>query len=120
MSTMREIKKSELRPAFVYLNKQQGKSYKSIAEFFGVNRHTVSDAINHFEETGRNNNRPGSGRKRTATDRDNQEAVANAIAQNPSTKVNSARKLARKQKFIRGYQRNFLKRKNSKGVPQKI
>jgi transposase len=89
------IKKAELRPAFVYLH-QNEKSFKEIAKLFGVDQRTVSDAVKRFNETGSSKNRPGSGRKRTATGEIKRQAVADAIAQNPSTKVNSTRKLARK------------------------
>lgn len=92
---MPNIKKSELRPAFVYL-KQQGKSVDAIRKIFGVSWKTVNDAVKRFEETASNKNRTGSGRKRTAKSDANIQAVADAIAQNPSTKVNSTRKLARR------------------------
>ena len=39
---------TEFRPAFVYL-KQKGKTITAIAEFFGVHRDTVSNAIKRFE-----------------------------------------------------------------------
>jgi transposase len=93
---MAQIKKAELRPAFVYLNKQRGKKFTEIAALFGVHRTTVSDAIRRFDETSSNKNRPGSGRKRTATGEIKRQEVAEAITQNPSTKVNSTRKLARR------------------------
>ena len=63
---MAPIKKAKLRPAFVWLY-QKGKTFKAIAEFFGVDRETVSRAIKQFEATGTHKNRKGSGRKRTAT-----------------------------------------------------
>ena len=59
MNDNREIKKSELRPAFVYLHRQ-GKTFTEIADFFGVKRQTVSDAVRRFDESGSNGNRPGS------------------------------------------------------------
>lgn len=96
---MSEIKKSELRPAFVYL-KQHGKTIEEIRKFFGVNQRTVSRAIKEFNATGKHKNRKGQGRKRTARSDANIQAVANAIAQNPSTKVNSTRKLARRLRIL--------------------
>jgi transposase len=59
------IKKAELRPAFVYLSKECGKTFQDIAEFFEITRQTVSNAVNRFDETESNKNRSGSGRKRT-------------------------------------------------------
>ena len=38
---MSEVKKSTLRPAFVWLYRK-GKSYKDIAAIFGVNPHTIN------------------------------------------------------------------------------
>jgi transposase len=106
---MSAIKKAELRPAFVWLH-QKGKSNREIAKFFGVDKNTVNDAINRFNETGSNMNRSGSGRPRTATNVANQEAVANEIAANPSTKFNSARKLSRRLSISRTSVRRILKR----------
>lgn len=106
---MSEIKKAELRPAFVYLS-QRGKSSREIAKFFGVDKDTVNRAINRFNETGSNKNKPGSGRPRTATDASHQQAVANEIASNPSTKFNSARKLARRLSLKRSSVQRILKR----------
>lgn len=106
---MPEVKKSELRPAYVYL-KQKGKTITAIAEFFGVHRDTISDAIRRFEQSGSNKNRSGSGRPRTATSVVNQEAVSNEIAANPSTKFNSARKLARRLLISRRSVQRILRR----------
>ena len=106
---MSDIKKSELRPAFVYLN-QKGKTRTEIAEFFGVSRKMVGAAIERFESTGSNKNKGGSGRPRTATSVANQDAVASEIAANPSTKFNSARKLSRRLSISRTSIRRILKR----------
>lgn len=66
--------KADLRSAFVHLE-SQGKTRKEIAEFFGVSRKMVGTAVKRFHETGSNKNRPGSGRKKTATSGENCRAV---------------------------------------------
>jgi transposase len=97
---MSTIKKAELRPAFVHLSKERGKTFKDIAEFFGVSRQTVSNAVNRFNETGSNNNRAGSGRKRTARIEENIQQIADLLKLNNHTKLrngttgSSSRKLA--------------------------
>jgi transposase len=97
---MSMIKKAELRPAFVYLSKERGKSFKDIADFFGVDRGTVSDAVKRFNETGGNKNRAGSGGKRPARTEDNIQEVADLLQLNNHTKLrngivgSSSRKLA--------------------------
>jgi transposase len=106
---MAEIRLLELRPAFVYLN-QKGKSVRDIAKLFGVDKNTVSRAVKRFNETGTNKNRAGSGRPRTATSAANQEAVANEIAANPSTKFNSIRKLSRRLRISRRSVQRILRR----------
>lgn len=107
---MSEINVKDLRSAFIYLNKQKNKTIKEISEFFGANRDTVSRAIKRFEETGTCEDRERSGRPKTATSNAQQEAISNAIAQNPSTKVNSARKLERRFRISRSSIRRILKR----------
>jgi transposase len=64
---MSEIKVDEFRPAFVYLNKTKGMTFKAIAELFDVNRDTVSRAVKRFDETSSNKDRKRSGRPKTAT-----------------------------------------------------
>lgn len=98
---MSEIKKADLRPAFVWLHQKKNKTFKEIADIFGVTRQMVSNAVKRFNETNSNKNRKGSGRQKTATSNANIQVVANLIAQNPSTKVNSARKLARRLRTSR-------------------
>jgi transposase len=92
-TTQQPIRIAELRPAFVYLH-CQGKTFTEIAEFFGVNRKTVSDAVARYDETGSNRNRPGSGRPRDATGEENVEEVKRRIEEDPSNRCNSVRKLA--------------------------
>uniref|UniRef100_A0A914DF28 BZIP domain-containing protein n=1 Tax=Acrobeloides nanus TaxID=290746 RepID=A0A914DF28_9BILA len=56
----------------------------------------VSRAIKRFEETGSNDDRTGRGRKKTARSKRNILRAKGMIHQNPTTKANSTRKLARK------------------------
>jgi transposase len=60
----------------VYLNKEREKTFKDIAEFFGVTRQTVSNAANRFDETWSNKNRAESGRKRTARSEKNIQQIS--------------------------------------------
>ena len=76
---MAEIKKQNLRAAFVHLQ-SKGASASGIARLFGVKRQTVSDAVVRFNELGNNQNRPGSGRKRDATDLAHQNEVAKRLS----------------------------------------
>jgi hypothetical protein len=54
----------------------------------------VDGTVKRFEQTNFHKNRRGQARKRTVKSEANIQAVANAIAQNPSTKVNLALKFA--------------------------
>lgn len=108
-SGMAAIKIAELRPAFVYLH-QHNKTTTDIAKLFNVHRKTVRDAIARYNETGSHKNRKGSGRPRTATSRRNQCAVMVAISKNPSSRVNSARKLGRRLGISRRSVQRILRR----------
>src|SRR5689334_2232279 len=90
----------DFRSAFVHL-RNRGKKIGDIAKLFGVGRNTVSRTINRFEATGSNKNRSGSGRPRTARNEENVAAAAIAITAEPSTKINSTRKMARQMQISR-------------------
>jgi len=92
-ATQQPIRIFELRPAFVYLY-HRGKLIKDIAEFFGVGRDTVSDAVQRYHETNSNRNRAGSGRPRSATGEEHVKEVRQRIEQDSTNKCNSIRKLA--------------------------
>jgi Homeodomain-like domain len=106
----------DLRAAFVYLVKDQGKSRREVAEFFGVRPNTVCDAVKRFESTGGNKNRSGQGRKRTATDTAHREEVVTMLQANSHTKRrrgvvgSSSRKLARRLGVSETSARRILKR----------
>lgn len=55
-----------LRPAIVRMH-QQGVPMIEIANLLGICRQTVFKTLKRFGETENNENRPGSGRKRTVT-----------------------------------------------------
>lgn len=96
---MSEIKRAEFLSAFVWLH-QKEKFYKAIADTFEVDQCTVSRAVKQFEET-----------KTHEKDRNaNIQTMANAIVQNPLTKANSARKLARKPQISRTSIRRIRKK----------
>jgi transposase len=97
---MPNLKKEELRAAFVYL-KQKGKRIGAIANLFDVQPRTVSNAVKRFEDTSSNKNRKGQGRRRSARDEENAGAAAIAIALDPSTKKHSTRRLARMMSISR-------------------
>ena len=92
----------QLRPAFVFLVKEKGMSREGVASLFGVDRHTVGDAVARFDETGDNKNRGGQGRRRTTTDDEHVEEARHHLEENPRTTRrrgitgNSVRKVARK------------------------
>lgn len=67
-----------------------------IANILGICRQTVSNTIKRFEETGNNENRSGSGRKRTARDEDTILSAQFQLAFDYSTTSCSTRKLAKK------------------------
>lgn len=105
---MAEIKKIELRPAFVYLH-DIGRSVSDIAKFFNVTRTFISTAVQRYRTSGSNKNKRGSGRRRTARSEDNVLAAGLELALNPSTKVNSTRKLANSLNISRTSIRRILK-----------
>ena len=80
---------NELRPAIIRAH-ENGKEY---VKFLDIEPSTVSRKIKRFEETGSNENRK---REKTARSRRNIEHTKGMIKRNPSTKVNSTRKLAKK------------------------
>ena len=83
---------NELRPAIIRAH-ENGKGVREIARFLDIEPSTVSRTIKRFEETGSNENRK---REKTARSRRNIQRTKEMIKRNPSTKVNSTRKLAKK------------------------
>jgi DNA-binding transcriptional regulator YhcF (GntR family) len=83
---------NELRPAIIRAH-ENGKGVREIARFLDIEPSTVSRTIKRFEETGSNENRK---REKTARSRRNIQRTKGMIKRNPSTKVNSTRKLAKK------------------------
>jgi transposase len=111
------IKKiSELRPAFVFLVKERGKSRREIAKFFGVRRETVNEALRRHDATGNNKNRRGQGRKRTATNMAHVEEVREILNRNNRTRrkqgvpASSTRRIGRRVQISRESARQILKR----------
>lgn len=107
---MTDIKVKDLRPAFVWLVKEKGKTRKEVAEFFGVKQQTVGDAITRFEERGNFGNREGSGRPKTATSEGKMSEMEGILAESPHTRHSSTRKMARRIGISRGSVRNLLKK----------
>ena len=89
-----------LRKAFVYCHQERGKTRQQIAEFFGVGRNAVGEAIRRHSEAGTTKNRTGQGRKRSARDVEHRTQVENALNENNRTVrkgqiiASSTRKLA--------------------------
>ena len=81
----------DLRPAIIRAH-EKGKAVREIARFLDISPATVSRAIKRFEETGSNKDRE---RVKTARNRRNIQRAKAMINRNPTTKVNSVRKLAR-------------------------
>jgi transposase len=82
----------EFRPATIRMH-ENGYSVKEIAEISQYS--TVHDDIKRFEETGLNAERGKTSKARTEENRN----VARLIQKDPSSKVNSSRKLAKKWNF---------------------
>jgi transposase len=102
----------QLRPAIVFLVKDKGMPYTEVAKLFDVKRHTVSNAVKRFEETGSFKNRAGQGRK---LDSACVQEVRKHLLQNPRTTRkgrivgNSVRKLGRKLRINREKVRRIYK-----------
>jgi len=90
------------RPAACYLVEVMKRNKSEVADFFGVERHRVYDAVKRYNETGGHKNRKGQGRKRTSRDEAHIKEAQNHLNQNSHTKKkngvtgNSKRKLAKK------------------------
>ena len=81
---------TELRPAIIRLF-DQGKSGRKIAELLNVPARTAQEVIKRFKETGSYNDRPRSGRPRTARTPANKRKIKSRIQQNRSSRKNSTR-----------------------------
>uniref|UniRef100_A0A914EJ12 Paired domain-containing protein n=1 Tax=Acrobeloides nanus TaxID=290746 RepID=A0A914EJ12_9BILA len=86
---------SEFRPAIIRMH-QNGTEKREISRLLSVPESTVRYAIKRFEETGSNHGRKGRGRKRTARAPRNIRRAKGMNQRNPSSNVNSKRKLAKK------------------------
>ena len=101
-------------PAACYLVLERKMKRKDVASLFGVNPHTISDAIKRFEETGGHKNRTGQGSKRTARDEVHVEQVKTLTDMNNHTKKrngqsgNSTRKIGKKLKISHESARQIL------------
>uniref|UniRef100_A0A914DCN6 Homeodomain-like DNA binding domain-containing transcription factor n=1 Tax=Acrobeloides nanus TaxID=290746 RepID=A0A914DCN6_9BILA len=73
---------------------ERGTGVYEIDRLLGINKATVSRAIQRFEETGSNIDRPGRGSKRSARTRENIRKIKAKIQRNPSSRKNSTRKIA--------------------------
>ena len=96
----------ELRPAIIRAH-EKGKGVREIARFLDIEPSTVSRTIKRFEETGSNENRK---REKTARSRRNIQRAKAMIKQNPTTKANSTRKLAKKLDVSEASARRILKK----------
>ncbi len=83
-----------------------GWKHVQISKELGIPRSTVSYSIKRYKETGRNQNRPKSGRKRTVTSSYNIKRVKQAIKRK---KTHSARNLAKRLNIGRKSVRRILK-----------
>ena len=82
---------TELRPAIICLF-EQGKSRKKL---LNVPARAAQEVIKCFKETGNYNDRPRSGRPRTARTPANKRKIKGRIQRNRSSRKNSTRKLGK-------------------------
>ncbi len=80
----------------VYEDYTLGHTQKKIAKRFQITQQSVSNIIKRYKETGSYNDRPRSGRKKTARTRKNITKVKRIIARNS---VKSTRKIAKQLKI---------------------
>jgi transposase len=86
---------TEMRPAIIKLH-EKGKSVREIEELLDVPKSTVQYHIKRYEETGSHKNKPKGRPEKSARNRKNIQRAKGMIQRNPSSKVNSTRKLAKK------------------------
>uniref|UniRef100_A0A914CGX9 Uncharacterized protein n=1 Tax=Acrobeloides nanus TaxID=290746 RepID=A0A914CGX9_9BILA len=79
---------------------ENGYSVREIAEILSAPKSTVHDDIKRFKETGLNADRAGRGKTSKAKTEENIGKVARLIQKDPSSKVNSSRKLAKKLEVL--------------------
>lgn len=82
----------ELRAGIIRLF-EQGKSGRQIAKDMNLPQRTVSDAIKRYQETGSHEDRPRSGRPRTARTPANKRKIKARIQRNKNSRKNSTRKM---------------------------
>jgi transposase len=105
---MNKITFNELSPAFCWLVKK-GKTRQEVAEFFGVSRHAVGNAVKRFEEQGHHGNRSGQGRSRSSTTKEKVAEMEALLKVDPHTRMSSSRKLARRMGVSHWAVRTMLK-----------
>jgi len=96
MSTKIDIPLKDLRPAMVFLCKVKKMRRNKIAELFNTRPQTVSAAIKRYEEQGDFEDKPRSGRPKTATDEVHVQQIEEELANDDRTSANSTRRLGRK------------------------
>jgi IS30 family transposase len=84
-----------MRLAMIKL-REKGLSIRKISELLDVPVMTISDHIKRYEETGRHENKPKGRPEKSSRNRRNIQRAKGMIKRNPTTKVNSTRKLAKK------------------------
>src|SRR5438128_2712659 len=96
---------NQLRYAIVRLF-QQGKKKCDISRLLQVPETTVRRAIKRYQDTGNNEDRPRSGRPKTANTATNRKKIKGLIGSNPRL---STRKLSKKTKISRISVQRILK-----------
>ena len=89
----------EFCPAIIRMHANRY-SVREIAEILSAPKSTVHDDIKRFEETGLNADRAGRVKTSKVRTEENIEKVARLIEKDPSSKVNSSRKLAKKSEVL--------------------
>jgi transposase len=84
----------DLRPAMVWLKLKKKMTQNDIAKLFEVNKNTVSKVVKNFKEQGNFDDKPRSGRPKTATDDAHLQKMEDELAKDDHSLVNSTRKLA--------------------------
>lgn len=98
---------TELRAAIIRLF-EQGNSGEKIGKMLDVPARTAREVIKRFKETGSYEDRPRSGRPRTARTPVNKRKIKGRIQRNPNSRKNSTRKMAKAIGISEGSVRNIL------------
>lgn len=84
----------EIRGGIVRLF-EQGKSGYQIAKDMNLHRGTVNKIIKRYKETGNFEDKPRSGRPRSARTKANKQKIKGRIQRNPNSRKNSLRKMGK-------------------------